>query len=94
MTFPLWTPHEDSGKDIILYSHVIVGVKFPISCLFYHIIEYEVKGGNLTPDVVIRLLTFAYMCEAFVETVHRYVLLFFILQASNILDLNIYIDTR
>ena len=78
-------PATDRKQYIIFYGHAQMGVNFPLSTFLKAVLDfYGVKVNDLTPNSMLMLSTFAYLCEAFVGVPSSVFLWrhFFILQAK------------
>ncbi|WVZ98249.1 hypothetical protein U9M48_043714 [Paspalum notatum var. saurae] len=64
---PPRVPNQDAGEYIIFLAHVQAGLNFPLSCFTDCVLDsYGIRLGNLAPNSVLMMATFAYLCEAFI----------------------------
>jgi len=60
-------PKTERGEYVIFYGHTQMGLTFPLSAFFKAILDfYGIKVNDLTPNSILMLSTFVYLCEAFV----------------------------
>jgi hypothetical protein len=60
-------PATERNQYIIFYGHAQMGLNFPLSPFLKAVLDfYGVKVNDLTPNSMLMLATFAYLCEAFV----------------------------
>jgi hypothetical protein len=82
---PPEAPKVERGEYIVFYGHTQMGLTFPLSTFFKAVLDfYGIKVNDLTPNSILMLSTFVYLCEAFVGVAPTVTLWrhFFVLRAA------------
>ena len=59
-------PHEGGNESVIFHPHVLRGLGFPVSDFFRGLLYYwGVQVHHLTPNSILHISIFVYLCEAF-----------------------------